>query len=75
MKPQIKHCWGLKWRSKNKLSGLNEYVTGVYPTRSIARREREMRFGYIRTRPDLQSEPHGWKVPAVVRLKITTEVV
>ena len=31
------------------------------------------RFGYIKTRPDLRAEPHGWKMPKPVKIKICVE--
>lgn len=33
------------------------------------------RYGYIATRPDLRREPHGWKMPAPVRVRITVEQI
>ena len=31
------------------------------------------RYGYIAKRPDLRCEPHGWKMPVPVRVKICVE--
>ena len=31
----------------------------------------EKEYGYIRTRPDLKSEPHGWRIPKPARVTIT----
>lgn len=62
--------WALKWRSKNRLAGKTEYLFGDFKTRAEARQHRDKEFGYIRHRPDLRCEPHGWKLPAVVRVRI-----
>lgn len=30
---------------------------------------------FIKTRPDLRKEPHGWRLPKAVRVKVTCEAV
>lgn len=42
----------------------------LFTTRSEARRYICERYGYIKTRPDLQAEPHGWKMPVPVRVAV-----
>ena len=65
--------WALKWREESLLDGKYEYLFGDFKTRAAARQHREKKFGYIRRRPDLRKEPFGWKFPAVVRVRVTTE--
>jgi hypothetical protein len=69
--------WGVLWRSKNKLDGKQEVImynngSGIpylFTTRHEARLFIEQ-FSYIRDRPDLRREPHGWRMPKPVRVKI-----
>ncbi len=69
--------WGIKWISDNRLEGHKEHFTGtpegweVFRTRSEARNFRDARYGYIKDRPDLKAEPHGWKLPKVVKVIMT----
>ncbi len=74
MKAQVSHRWGLLWRSENRLDGKREHLchdqgeAALFWTRAQARAFREEKYGYIRQRPDLQAEPHGWKMPKIVRV-------
>jgi hypothetical protein len=80
-----KTCWGIVWRSKNSLDGTREFLqwdrlhsrTGpvMFETRREAREYRDKKYGYIKGRADLKAEPHGWKVPGVVRVRATYESV
>jgi hypothetical protein len=72
--------WALLWRSDSALSGRHEYLmcsrnTGVFKTRGAARAYAKKKYGYIAERPDLQQEPHGWKMPRVVKVRMTVETV
>jgi len=73
--------WGLLWRSDNRLDGktrqfMSEKGSALhFRTRAEARAYRDKHYGYIRDRRDLQEEPHGWKIPQVVRIKISIERV
>lgn len=49
------------------------YRVMTFTTRQQARDYVERHYGHIRNRKDLQSEPHGWKMPQVVKIKITVE--
>lgn len=68
-------CWGLEWRSRSKLSGArrciihSDLMPALFKTRREARDFQKLRYGYIAKRPDLRAEPHGWTVPAVVRIE------
>ena len=78
MKHVIKK-WGILFHSDNKLDGERlHFVSEVigpklFQTRVAARAYRAERFGYIKDRKDLQKEPHGWKWPKVVKLKVSFE--
>ena len=71
--------WGLVWQSNNKRDGKLEHIicAGLTPalfcTRQDARNYRESRYGYFRDRPYLRDEPYGWRMPKVVRLRISLE--
>ncbi|MEO5368300.1 MAG: hypothetical protein H7831_18475 [Magnetococcus sp. WYHC-3] len=73
---EMRNVWGILWRSKNKLFGKAEHLIWkfgkpiLYPSRKEAREYIELEYGYIRTRPDLRAEPHGWKMPIPVKVKI-----
>lgn len=47
----------------------------TFATRQAARAFIRDRYGYIATRPDLRAEPHGWRLPIPVRIKITVAEV
>lgn len=68
--------WGILWRSDNALDGKRHHLmwNGVQPFLYRTKREaaaaiRE-RFGYIADRPDLCREPHGWRMPIPVRVRV-----
>lgn len=80
MNTHLTKAWGILWRSENQLDGKQEYLVGgaghpvstmLFHTRAEARKHIEKRYGYFRKRPDLQNEPHGWKMPQAVRVEIT----
>jgi hypothetical protein len=74
--------WAILWQSSNILDGDRCHfvrdVTNcnimIFRTRHEARKEIWTRFGYIKDRSDLKSEPHGWKVPKPVRVRLTAEL-
>lgn len=67
--------WGLLWHSKNWMEGVTEHLlyNNLFPcmfhTRREARVYAEKRYGYIKERSDLRTEPHGWRFPRPVRIK------
>ncbi len=69
--------WAALWRSENRLDGKTEYIICenlspvLFKTRKKTREFIEERYGYIRERKDLREEPHGWKIPRPVRVKIS----
>jgi hypothetical protein len=45
----------------------------LFETRRQAQKFIDDNYGYIREREDLRTEPHGWKMPIPVRVKVTIE--
>ncbi len=73
------YAWGLLWQQDNQLDGHREFLIGdadtparrlLFSSRKAARAACEARYGYISQRADLRAEPHGWKMPKVVRVRI-----
>jgi hypothetical protein len=78
--------WAVKWVSDNELDGHREHLLGaanivkpeevggynimVFGSRRHARAYIEENYGYVRTRPDLRREPHGWKMPRAVKVAV-----
>jgi len=68
--------WALEWYSKNRIDGEKKHLVHylglvkLFRTREKAREYRDERFGYIRNRPDLRKEPHGWRLPQPVKVKV-----
>ena len=48
-------------------------TTMTFRTKRDAAAYIKQQFGYIAERPDLRSEPHGWKMPQPIRVRITVE--
>jgi hypothetical protein len=75
--------WAVKWVSDNSLDGKSEHfclyknceLIGIFRTRKEACKFRDDEYGYIRHRKDLRSEPHGWRVPKIVRVIVTIKEV
>ena len=78
--------WAILRRSDNNLDGYTEWLAGdweygnylgvkLFHTRREARKWCQDRHGYIKNRPDLLAEPHGWKPAKVVRVSVTYEVL
>lgn len=68
--------WGLQWRERSRLDGYREHIVcencmpALFHTREQARAYAKQHYGYIAERPDLQAEPHGWKMPRPIKLTI-----
>ena len=68
--------WGALWRSRNRLDGVTTHLLNkdclpvLFTTRKAARDWIETEFGWLKTRDDLHAEPHGWKMPIAVRVKV-----
>ena len=74
IKPTLR--WGIEWYSLNRLDGETRHIIWencmplLFHTRLSARLFIKERFGYIRGRKDLREEPHGWRMPRAVRVKV-----
>lgn len=74
---QVTGLWAAKWSQTNTLDGHREHLClwhlrapTLFQTRAECREFIEKEYGYIRTRPDLRSEPHCWRVPQAVRVQV-----
>lgn len=47
----------------------------LFSTRREARAFIDREWGYIRTRRDLRSPPHNWRMPRAVRVQMTVEML
>ena len=72
--------WGALWRSKNSSEGVRTHLINnesclpaLFVTQLEARKFIDEKFGYLRTRPDLRAEPHGWRMPIPVRVWMTVK--
>lgn len=81
MKTEIMR-WGAMWHSKNRLDGLREHILftddckpALFHTKAEAMSYIKLKYGYIAKRQDLREEPHGWRVPKPVKLKISFKVI
>lgn len=67
--------WAALWRSKNKLDGEDRHllyfdgVVALFSTRRQAKAFIDREYGFTR-RPDLRREPHGWRIPQPIRVRI-----
>jgi hypothetical protein len=68
--------WGALWRSENLLDGKREFLLycdglpALFNKREEARIFIKGKYGYIKERKDLQQEPHGWKMPIPVKVRV-----
>lgn len=68
--------WGLLWHSRNRTDGVSEHLIYenrmpvMFLTRKAAREWANDHYGYIKARVDLWIEPHGWRMPRPVRVKV-----
>ena len=61
------------WRSKNKKDGIRRHIIksdGVFYRKIDAAKYIEREYGYIRDWKNLRREPHGWRMPLPVRVRI-----
>ncbi|MDP3740320.1 MAG: hypothetical protein Q8R02_23235 [Hyphomonadaceae bacterium] len=73
--------WAIQWRSANRLDGYKTHLmadeTGLplmFATRALGRAFAKKRYWFFRTRPDLTTEPHGWKMPRAVKVIVTVRM-
>ena len=66
--------WGLLWQSRTQRGVYREHLMFqdgrflMFQDRKHARAYAAEKYGYIKRRPDLRCEPHGWKMPQPVKL-------
>jgi len=71
------NLWAAEWRSKNLLDGERRHIIykdllpALFRTRRECRSFIKERYGYIANRPDLRNEPHGWRTPQAVKVKLS----
>lgn len=78
----ITRRWAALWTSRNLLDGETRHflrdgggLPELFKTRKDCRAWIRLHYGYIASRPDLRTEPHGWRVPRAVRVHVTIEEV
>ncbi len=81
---RVRTAWAILWRSDNRLDCVTQHLVGdpdhvtrtkLFETREAARAEVKQRYGSIPSRDDLRAEPHGWKMPRVVPVVVSVEMV
>ena len=66
--------WAAQWHSCSRLDGDKKHLLCedclpmLFKTRREARDYIKKTHGYIATRPDLQAEPHGWRMPQAIKV-------
>lgn len=69
--------WAVQWHDDNRLDGCSRHLIWQPPiprlffTRRECRAFIEEQFGYLRERPDLRAEPHGWHMPQAVLVNVS----
>ncbi len=75
--------WAVKFSSQNRLDGYREHfvfrrsacTAMMFRTRQEAREWIELHWAFLRYRPDLKAEPHGWKMPKPCQVKVIIKEV
>jgi len=68
--------WAVQWRSRNRMDGESRHFIWengkplLFRTQREARERIKAEWGYIAHRPDLRAEPHGWRLPRAVRVRV-----
>ena len=66
--------WAIKIEERSKLDGRREYIVGggtlTFKTRAECRLYIEGRYGYIKYRRDLRRDPHYWRMPKAVKVRL-----
>jgi len=72
----MNNLWAGEWHSKTILDGERRHILYenclpmLFRTRQKCREFIESRYGYIAERQDLQSEPHGWRMPQAIKVEV-----
>jgi hypothetical protein len=71
-------AWAGLWHCECKLDGITEHLLygedglpKLCKTRKQMRAWIEKRYGYIKRRPDLRTEPFCWRLPTAIKVTIT----
>lgn len=70
------YLWAAQWRSKNQIDGEHYHIIRdnlvpiLFTTKNQCAEFIKGKYGYISTRKDLRGEPHGWKIPIPVKVKV-----
>ena len=68
--------WAAEWYSQDMLDGETRHIIYEDCLPKLSRTRRECRefiqekYGYIALRPDLRKEPHGWRMPRAIKVKV-----
>ena len=68
--------WAGEWHSNSLLDGERRHILyenrfpALFHTRRACREYINDKYGYIKTRPDLRTEPHGWRMPQPVKVEV-----
>jgi len=72
----MSNLWAGEWYSRNRLDGATKYILSenylpaLFRTRRECREFIKERYGYIKDREDLRTEPHGWRLPRAVKVQV-----
>ncbi len=77
-------AWAVEYHSRNRVDGDRRHLVWdhepgemfcyrLFRTRLECRAWIEAHHGYLRDRPDLRAEPHGWFMPRAVRVTVNRE--
>lgn len=73
--------WAVRWRSHNEFAGKTEFFTcdglnyDLFRTKKDAAQHIKDEYGYIAKRRDLRAEPHGWKMPIAIKVRVILQEV
>jgi len=74
----MSNLWAAEWHSKNRPDGKTRHLLyyretclpALFRTRRACREWIKKKYGYIATREDLRAEPHGWRMPQAIKVKV-----
>ena len=72
MTSQHPRRWAVQW---NHGIQWHACLPNLFLTRKAARAWIEKEYGYIKTRPDLRSAPHHWRMPTAVLVEVVLRPV
>ncbi len=72
------NLWAAEWHTECKLDGINRHILrdattclpALFRSRQECREWIKEHYGYIADRPDLRQEPHGWRMPKAIKVKV-----